>query len=145
CIAETYCRSLPLDDHIPRILRKAKLAGRVLSQVTVTDDAPVALVHGSHLAAIGQDTWLTKCDPVDYRTTRDWAASILHGTDGVLGIKYRARNDEDRFSVVMTIKPNAGVGLHDLMAVSRGPIVLDDRAGVELVRSHLAKYNATVI
>ncbi|MDV7088992.1 RES family NAD+ phosphorylase [Rhodococcus opacus] len=48
CIAETYCRSLPLDDHIPRILRKAKLAGRVLSQVTVTDDVPVALVHGSH-------------------------------------------------------------------------------------------------
>ncbi|PBC47642.1 hypothetical protein CJ177_42720 [Rhodococcus sp. ACPA1] len=145
CIAETYCRSLPLDDHVPRILRKAKLAGRVLSQVTVTDDVPVALVHGSHLAAIGQDTWLTKCDPVDYRTTRDWAASILHGTDGVLGIKYRARNDEDRFSVVMTIKPNAGAGLHDLMAVSRGPIVLDDRAGVELVRSHLAQYNATVI
>ncbi len=145
CIAETYCRSLPLDDHLPRILRKAKLAGRVLSQVTVTDDVPVALVHGSHLAAIGQDTWLTKCDPVDYRTTRDWAAAILHGTDGVLGIKYRARNDEDKFSVVMAIKPNAGVGLPDLMTVSRGPIVLDDRAGLELVRSHLAKYNATLI
>ncbi|MHA4853848.1 RES family NAD+ phosphorylase [Rhodococcus sp. MSC1_016] len=145
CIAETYCRSLPLDDHVPRILRKAKLAGRVLSQVTVTDDVPVALVHGSHLAAIGQDTWLTKCDPVDYRTTRHWAASILHGTAGVLGIKYRARNDEDRFSVVMTIKPNAGVELHELMAVSRDPIKLDDRAGLELVRSHLAQYNATLI
>ena len=47
--------------------------------------------------------------------------------------------------VVMTIKPNAGVGLHDLMAVSRGPIMLDAKAGLELVRSHLAKYNATVI
>ncbi|GAF47507.1 RES family NAD+ phosphorylase [Rhodococcus wratislaviensis] len=129
-----------------RILRKTKLAGRVLSQVTVTDDVPVTLVHGSHLAAIGQDTWLTKCDPVDYRTTRDWAASILdETTKGVVGIKYRARNDEDKFSVVMTIKPNVGVGLHDLMAVSRGPIKLDDRAGLELVRSHLATYNAPVI
>ena len=45
----------------------------------------------------------------------------------------------------MTIKPNAGVGLHDLVAVPRGPIMLDDRDGLELVRSHLAKYNATVI
>ena len=104
-----------------------------------------SLVHGSHLAAIGQDTWLTKCDPVDYRITRDWAASVLRGTGGVLGIRYRARNDEDRFSVVMTINPTAGVGLHDLMTVSRGPIMLDDRAGLELVRSHLAQYNATLI
>ncbi|TCN53558.1 RES domain-containing protein [Rhodococcus sp. SMB37] len=134
-----------MDDHVPRILRKAKLAGRVLSQITVTDDIPVASAHGAHLAAIGQDTWLTKCDPVDYRTTRDWAAAILRGTDGILGIKYRTRNDEDRFSVVMTITPDAGVGLRDLMAVSHGPITLDDRAGVELVRSHLAAYNATVL
>ncbi|MGW4335754.1 hypothetical protein ACWEK5_23490 [Rhodococcus koreensis] len=121
------------------------MAGRVPSQVTVTDGVPVALAHRLHLAAIGQDTWLTKCDPVDYRITRDWAASILDGTAGVLGIKYRARNDEDRFSVVMTIMPNAGVGLHDLMAVSRGPIALDDRAEVELVRSHLTTCNATLI
>lgn len=145
CIAETYCRSLPLDDRVPRILRRAKLSGRVLSQVTVTDDVLVALVHGSHLATIGQDTWLTKCDPVDYGTTRDWATAILRGTDGILGLKYRARNDEDKFSVVMTIGADTGVGLCDLMTVSQGPITLDDRAGLELVRSHLAKYNATVI
>lgn len=145
CIAETYCRSLPLDDRVPRILRRAKLSGRVLSQVTVTDDVLVALVHGSHLATIGQDTWLTKCDPVDYGTTRDWATAILGGTDGILGLKYRARNDEAKFSVVMTIGADTGVGLCDLMTVSQGPITLDDRAGLELVRSHLAKYNATVI
>ncbi len=64
---------------------------------------------------------LTKCDPVGYRITRDWAASILDGTEGVLGNTYRACNDADRFSVVMTSKPSAGVGLRDLMTVSQGP------------------------
>ncbi|MGW4340186.1 hypothetical protein ACWEK5_46555 [Rhodococcus koreensis] len=47
----------------------------------------------------------TKCDPVGYRIIRDWAASILDGTEGVLGITYRACDDADRFSVVMTINP----------------------------------------
>jgi hypothetical protein len=145
CIAETYCRSLPLDDSVPRILRRKKLEGRVLSQVQVTTAFPVALLHGRHLAAIGQDLWLTKCDPVDYPRTQQWAAAVLSGTE-VHGIKYRARNDEDRFSVVMTIRADTDppVALADLMAVVRDPIPLDDASGLELVRSHLAVYNATL-
>ncbi|MFD4267192.1 RES family NAD+ phosphorylase [Rhodococcus sp. NPDC058481] len=145
CIAETYCRSLPLDDTVPRILRRRKLEGRVLSQVQVTTEFPVALLHGRHLAAIGQDLWLTKSDPVDYPRTRQWAAAVVSGTDA-RGIKYRARNDEDCFSIVMTIRADAAppVELGDLMKVVRDPIPLDDAAGLELVRSHLAVYNATL-
>lgn len=45
----------------------------------------------------------------------------------------------------MTITPDAGVALDDLMTVTQGPIALDDRAGFELVRSHLARCNATVL
>ena len=145
CIAETFCRSLPLDDRTPRILRHRRLTGRVLSEVEVTADFPVALLHGRHLAAIGQDLWLTKCDPVDYVMTRRWAAAIVAGT-AVRGVKYRARNDEDRFSVIMTVRadPTPPLGLGELMTPVRDPIPLDDATGMELVRSHLAAYNATL-
>lgn len=142
-VAETFVRALPLDG-APRIFRARKLVGRAISQVEVVDTVPVALLHGSRLNHVGQDTWLTKCDPVDYPLTRAWARCVLEGTPAAQGIAYRCRNDEDRFAYLLVVRgapvPCDFPGLKETGA----RLELDSDDGRELLNAVLPAYNAVL-
>ncbi len=66
-IAETICRDLPLDPSIARIVPASAVTGRTLTALTVTRTLTAAALHGPHLAAVGQDLWLTKCEARHFR------------------------------------------------------------------------------
>lgn len=139
-IAETLCRSLPLDGS-PRIVARQLLSGRVLTALEVRADITVAALYGPHLAAIGQDLWLTKSPSRDYPLTRAWAAAVL--TARVTGLEYRCRHDETRTAWMLTTAPE--VPRHpDLTVVPESSVALDTPAGREQVRAVLDEHSAVL-
>ncbi|WP_394855675.1 RES family NAD+ phosphorylase [Rhodococcus globerulus] len=75
-IAETICRDLPLDPTATRIVPASAVTSHTVTALTLTRTVTVAALHGSHLSAVGQDLWLTKCEARHYVTTRKWAHAI---------------------------------------------------------------------
>lgn len=99
-VAETVCRDLPLDGSAREVPR-ASIAGRRISEVTLTRDLPVLALHGPALAHVGATLDLTKCEADQYVTTRTWARSPLSWLPGIAGFRYRPRHDEDAFAYVL--------------------------------------------
>ncbi|MFZ2177301.1 MAG: RES family NAD+ phosphorylase [Rhodococcus sp. (in: high G+C Gram-positive bacteria)] len=104
-IAETICRDLPLDPTIARIVPSSAVAGRTLTALTVTRSLTTAALHGPHLAAVGQDLWLTKCEARHYVTTRRWAHAIRAADPDLDGLAYRPRHNEDTLAWILTTDP----------------------------------------
>lgn len=96
-IAEAICRDLPLDGN-PRIIPRAKVEGRRLSQMRVTADLAFVAAHGAGLAQLGQDIWLTSTYPDEYSRTRQWAAAIQGWAHTRAGIAYRCRHNNDEIA-----------------------------------------------
>lgn len=125
----------------PRIVRRAVLEGKVLSQVRVVQPIPVALLHGSHLHHIGQTARLTKTPSRMYPVTRLWSSAVLRGTADAQGLKYRSRHDEDQFCYLLT--GPKGTTLDSIEAVER--VDLESPAGIVSVKHELLRYNAVLI
>jgi len=68
-VAETLCRTLPVDQS-PRLIPRAQIIGRVLSELRTTRDISVVDLTGTGSARINAEIWLTKCDPSGYLATR---------------------------------------------------------------------------
>ncbi|CCW14892.1 RES domain-containing protein [Rhodococcus aetherivorans] len=77
----------------------------MLSRLTVTTDVTVIALHGPHLSAVGQDTWLTKSEPSDYLHTRTWAKALFAAAPAADGLVYRCRHNEDQFAWMLTTDP----------------------------------------
>lgn len=140
-IAETLRRDLRLDG-TPRFVAAITLRGKLLTALDVLEDIPVAALHGPHLAAIGQDLWLTKSDAEDYPLTRRWAAAIFAATP-VGGLAYRCRHDEDRLAWMLTTAPEARRHA-SLRIVADSHIRLDSATGLALVSSVLDDHSAAL-
>ncbi|MEU2001674.1 RES family NAD+ phosphorylase [Rhodococcus sp. NPDC019627] len=140
-VAETLCRDLAVTGS-PRLVPRARIAGRVLSRLTVTTDVTVIALHGPHLSAVGQDTWLTKSDPSDYLYTRTWARALFDAAPSADGLVYRCRHNEDQFAWMLTTDPANPT--HPALDVSGTSVNLDSPAGLALVEGILACYNATL-
>lgn len=141
-IAETLCRSLGFGTAADRIVPAMAIRRRVLSPVTVVQDLNVTSAHGADLNQLGQDLWLTKCDPADYLLTRAWAAAIRTWTMPNNGLGYRCRNDEDRQAWVLMTDP--GVRHHPNLAGTGDQLSLDTPGGRAILRRTLVTYNATL-
>ncbi|MFD6857124.1 RES family NAD+ phosphorylase [Rhodococcus sp. NPDC060090] len=139
-VAETLCRNLAVTAR-PRLIPRAQVSGRVLSRLTVTTDITVIALHGPHLSAVGQDTWLTKCDPSDYVQTRSWARALLTAAPSAAGLTYRCRHNEDRFAWMLTTDP--AYPRHPTLD-SNDSVPLHSPAGLVLVERMLAHYNAAL-
>lgn len=140
-IAETLCRDLATTGS-RRLVPRVRIKGKTLSRLTVTTPQSVAALYGKYLSWIGQDTWLTKCDPTDYVLTRTWAAAIFTAEPGADGLVYRCRHDEDLFAWMLRTEPTNGD--HPALAPTGEEIPLDSPGGVALVDAILAAYNATL-
>jgi hypothetical protein len=140
-IAETLCRSL-FGTEADRIVPAITIRRRVLSALVVVQNLTVTSAHGADLNQLGQDLWLTKCNPADYLLTRAWAAAILSWTVPNDGLGYRCRNDEDRHAWVLMTDP--GVSHHPNLAGTGEQLLLDTPEGRAILRRTLVTDNATL-
>lgn len=140
-IAETMTRDLPLDG-APRLVPRAALVRRQLSQVRLTTAIAVVTLHGPGLAQLGQDTWLTKSEARDYLLTRRWARTIRGWAPAGGGFASRCRHDEDEIAYVLFTDPE--IATHPGLTATETTVALDTPTGHTLVRDVLAVYNATL-
>lgn len=141
-IAETICRDLRLGDGLPRLIPRARVRGRLLSALRVTDPQQLVVVHCAGLTHLGQDIWLTKSAAVDYLLTRRWAAAIRRWVPDADGFVYRCRHDEDLRAWMLTTDPT--VATHPALIPVGEPLPLDLPQGRALLRRILANYNAAL-
>jgi hypothetical protein len=80
------------------ILDPADLAARSLAEVFVTRDLRLAAMSGRGLARMGA-TAAVCSGP--YAASQAWAAALHAHPDRVDGIRYRARHDDDGFSLAV--------------------------------------------
>lgn len=141
-IAETICRDLPLQPDTARIVPASAVSGRTLTSLIVTEPLTTAALHGPHLAAIGQDLWLTKCEASHYVTTRRWAHAIRTADPGLDGFAYRPRHNEDTMAWVLTT--DANTTLHPALTrnTTTEPLPLDDGRGRDLAARIIAEHSA---
>lgn len=140
-VAETLCRALPVTGRT-RLVPRTLIAGKRLTRLTVTRTVPVIVLHGPHLAAVGQDTWLTASPPADYVLTRGWARALLDASDTAGGLVYRCRHDNDRFAWMLTAAPDQHT--HPALADTGEHVALERPAGIALIDTILARYNAAL-
>ena len=97
-VTETLLRDRK-DSDVYRVPRSF-LANRMLSKLRVVKKLEVVKLHGNGLAKIGQDSWLTACDPNEYDDTREWSSCIRNWAPTACGFRWRPRHDNDRFAFV---------------------------------------------
>lgn len=97
---EATCRDLPLGGPSRVVLRK-ELGERRLSEVTITRDLTVLVLHGSGLTDLGAPLSLTKCEADQYETTRAWAKALRGWFPEADGFRYRPRHDKDAYAWVL--------------------------------------------
>ena len=138
-LAEAVFRDLPLDGRA-RIIPAAAWRPLMISGLETTRDLQLTCCHGAALSSLGQDSWLTRCDPEHYVRTRRWAAAIRSWQPKVGGLSYRCRNDEDQLALVL-FGP-AGAGLFDSItpAGSSRPLVAQPTLDLvqQVARMHTA-------
>lgn len=140
-VAETLCRNLPVDQS-PRLIPRAQITGRVLSELHTTRTVRVVDLTGTGATRINAGVWLTKCDPSGYLHTRRWAAAILAANPGIDGVQYRPRHDENTLAWMLTGSP--GTPRHPAVAAVGGVIALDSADGHYLLGTLLTAHNAAL-
>lgn len=143
-IAETICRDLPLEPSVPRIVPASAVSGRTLTSLIVTESLTTAALHGPHLAAVGQDLWLTKCEARHYVITRRWAHAIRAADLELDGFAYRPRHNEDTMAWVLTTHPSTT--LHPALTLNTAiePVPLHDGPGRDLAARIIAEHSAVL-
>lgn len=140
-VAETLCRNLPVDQS-PRLIPRAQVSGRVLSELRTTRPLRVVDLTGTGAARINAGVWLTKCDPSGYLHTRRWAAAILAANPRVDGVQYRPRHDENTLSWMLADSP--ATTAHPAVEAVGGLIPLDSADGHYLLGALLTAHNAAL-
>ena len=145
-VAEALLRDIDANDRGARFLPKKYWGGRALSRCTLAHDVTlVELRTGKNLGQVGQDTWLTTCEPDDYPQTRAWAHWLRAQAPGVQGIAWKSKREPaaDAFVFFGDRCPP------DLLAEAPGPLHPDDcefatPAGFAWLRSTLAAYRVSI-
>ncbi len=140
-VAETLCRNLPVDQS-PRLIPRAQIRGRVLSELRTTRPVRVVDLTGTGAAQINAGVWLTKCDPSGYLHARRWAAAILAANPGIDGLQYRPRHDENNLAWMLAGSP--ATRAHPAVAAVGGVVPLDSADGHYLLGALLTAHNAAL-
>jgi hypothetical protein len=144
-VAETLLRDVPADEHGARFLARKYWTGRRVSNVRTT--APLLLIairSGQELGAIGQDTWLTTCNPEDYPQTRAWGHWLRAIVPAAAGIIWLSKRDPGQPVLVLfddRCPPGAIVEQNGPMALGAS---FDNLAGFAWLRSTLAAYRVAI-
>ncbi len=146
-VAEALLRDLPLSTTGSQLLPRASLADRQSSWMAPRRDLELlSLRSGRDLAAIGQDSWLTKCESADYAFTRRWGHTLRRWAPWAQGLVWRSRREEaslayiffgDRCPDAFTEVPHPVFSGPDHQRLDQGP-------AAAYVRALLAEYNVTL-
>ncbi|WKN60979.1 RES family NAD+ phosphorylase (plasmid) [Rhodococcus opacus] len=140
-VAETLCRNLPVEKS-PRLIPRATIADRVLSELRTTRTVKVVDLTGTGASRINAGAWLSKCDPSGYLHTRRWVAAILAANPDVDGVQYRPRHDENTLAWMLADDPAAHT--HPAVTAAGGVIALDSADGHYLLGAILTPHNAAL-
>jgi hypothetical protein len=93
-VAEALLRNIMSDHRGYRLLPRPSWAGRELSRLTTTIPLTlIALRTGTDLGTVGQDSWLTTCDPDDYPQTREYAKWLRNLSAAAHGAAWLSKRD----------------------------------------------------
>lgn len=147
-VAESLLRDLPLDASGSQLLPRRSLTGRKISWLAPTRGlALVSLRSGRDLAAVGQDSWLTKCESREYGFTRRWAHQLRGWAPWAQGLVWRSRREEESLAYVFfedRCPAGSFVEIHEPTFPAPDGNRLDREPGLSYVRKLLAEYNVTV-
>lgn len=131
------------DDRRPtptvRQVTVAALAGRVITEFRAPHDIDLVSLAGPDLGQVGQDVWLTKCEPSGYSLTREWGAAIRSWCAWARGFIWRGRLNENEFACILYRADPA-----DPLEPVIQSIPLDRAPGLDLVRAILLEHAVTV-
>jgi hypothetical protein len=98
-------------------------------------------LRGADLGQVGQDTWLTKCDMIDYPHTRTWGEAIRGWAPWAAGFVWRSRRDEDKLAYVFF---DSVCGSDSFVDSGHDSLALDSKEGVARVQDLLRRYNVVL-
>jgi hypothetical protein len=138
-IAEVLIRDLPSGPVPPRVIPRAQLRDRMLSELRVEEPLSLVSLRGADLGHVGQDAWLTKCSALYYSETREWAKAIRGWAAGAQGMVWRSCRDEDRFAYVLFADR---IGSRTLIEISS--ITADTGTGLLIAQQVLQRHNVVL-
>jgi hypothetical protein len=140
-IAEVLTRGLKNGVVAARLVPRATIVGRAISQLTTTEDLTLLSLCGRDLTLVGADLWLTKSDASEYLTTRAWAERLRAWCPDAAGFVWMARHDENRRAYALFSDRPPGVRG---MLQPSDPVPVDTPNGLAMLRRVLREYNAGV-
>ena len=138
--AEAFLRDDVVSDPSARFVRRDKLMRASLSRIELTDDLEVVDLRGAAgLTRVGQDSWLTSSEEVDFPLTQLWARSIRRWAPDAYGLCWMAKRDNNHFSAML-------FNDHDPAARMRGRVHrrLSEPRSIAYATSMLARLNVKV-
>jgi hypothetical protein len=143
--AEVLLRDVPADDRGARFLPRKYWRERRISALRTNQDVELAAIRtGRELGAIGQDTWLTTCDPREYPQTRAWAHWLREAAVDAAGIIWYSKRDPGQ-AVLILFEDRCPPGF---LRPEPGPLTdgvsFDDAEGFAWLRGTLRAYGVTV-
>jgi RES domain-containing protein len=141
-LVEVLLRSVPFDERGTRILPRATVRDRRLSNILLTTKVNLlALATSPELAAVGQDEWLVHAGPRDYLQTREWAHWLRRQAPWAQGLIWPSKRDPGERAVILfgdRCRPG------DLQLGDLQPVDLDDGHRVKWLNDMLADYRVTI-
>jgi hypothetical protein len=144
-LAETLLRDLAANDRGARFLPKKSWRDRQLSRLELMQALHVvSLVSGEDLGAIGQDTWLTTCDPVDYPQTRAWAHWLRQVEPAAAGMLWLSRRQPGSLSACLFEDRVPSGSLVEVGGPLAGSCVFEEDDGCDWLRTNLAAFRVAI-
>lgn len=101
-ISETLLRDVPFDGKATRRLSRGEYKDYRLSAVQLTQDINVlSITSGQHLAAVGQDSWLTQAPGLQYAHTRHWCHWLRSHVSAASGLVWMSKREPSERALVL--------------------------------------------
>jgi len=139
-LAEALLRRHRGPTRTDRLLAIADLTRYALAQLRLDEPITAVSLQGADVGHVCQDIWLTTCDSAEYSLTWGWAAAIRRWCPAAAGLRWRARKDVDRLSLVLFADR---LGPAPLSVLHSG-LFLDRGTGLALTTAVLQRHNVTV-
>ena len=139
-LAEAFLRDDVVKDPSARFLRRDRVTRACLSRIELTDNLAIVDLRGAAgLTRVGQDSWLTSSEEVDYPLTQLWARAIRRWAPDADGLCWMAKRDNTHYAAML-------FNDHDPGARMRGRIVrrFSDSRSFAYATSVLARLSVKV-
>lgn len=143
--AEALLRDAPANDRGARFLARKYWHDRRVSALRTNHDLELAAIRtGQELGAIGQDTWLTTCDPPEYPQTRAWAHWLREAAEDAAGIIWYSKRDPGEAVLILFGDRCAPSHLTPEPGPLADGVSFDGPDGFAWLRATLSAYGVTV-